>query len=97
MHSSLFIFKRPKKTKDLQVFFASLTHELKTPLASIKLQSEVIEESLNSNLDPLVHKLLRRLVQDTNKLETQMDKILQLSRIERGGELNLNSIELVSF
>lgn len=85
------------KTKSLQAFFASLTHELKTPLASIRLQGEVINEILESKQDPTLDKLIGRLINDTAKLETQMDKILQLSRIERGGELNLTSLSLVPF
>ncbi|MEA9356418.1 HAMP domain-containing sensor histidine kinase [Bacteriovorax sp. PP10] len=85
------------KTKSLQAFFASLTHELKTPLASIRLQGEVINEILESKNDPTLDKLIGRLIDDTAKLETQMDKILQLSRIERGGELNLTSLSLVPF
>jgi signal transduction histidine kinase len=92
----LFI-KDQKKTKSLQDFFASLTHELKTPLASIRLQSEVINEILVSKNDPALDKLVGRLIDDTAKLETQMDKILQLSRIERGGELNLTTLPLVPF
>lgn len=85
------------KTKSLQAFFASLTHELKTPLASIRLQGEVINEILESKNDPTLNKLIGRLIDDTAKLETQMDKILQLSRIERGGDLNLTSLSLVPF
>lgn len=89
-------FKDHRKTKALQSFFASLTHELKTPLASIRLQSEVITdvaETLNS--ERLV-KLTSRLIEDTANLETQMDKILQLSRLERGGTLNLKPIDLLT-
>lgn len=89
--------KDQRKTKSLQAFFASLSHELKTPLASIRLQSEVINEILASKNDPTLDKLSSRLIEDTGKLETQMDKILQLSRIERGGELNLTSLKLIPF
>jgi signal transduction histidine kinase len=89
--------KDQAKTKSLQAFFASLTHELKTPLASIRLQGEVINEILESKNDPTLDKLIGRLIADTAKLETQMDKILQLSRIERGGELNLTSLSLVPY
>lgn len=87
--------KDQRKTKSLQAFFASLTHELKTPLASIRLQGEVINEILESKNDPTLDKLISRLINDTTKLETQMDKILQLSRIERGGDLNTTSVSLV--
>lgn len=89
--------KDQKRTKALQDFFASLTHELKTPLASIKLQGDVISELIESKNDPQLLKLVNRLTSDTIKLETQMDKILQLSRIERGGQLNLSNVKLVPF
>ena len=83
--------KDQKKTKSLQDFFASLTHELKTPLASIRLQSEVITDMAeNKSLE----KLTKRLIEDTTNLEVQMDKILQLSRLERGGKLNITPVEL---
>jgi signal transduction histidine kinase len=87
--------KDTKKNKSLQAFFASLTHELKTPLASIKLQSEVINEILEQKKDPTLSKLFGRLINDTVKLEIQMDKILQLSRIERGGKLNTTRVALI--
>lgn len=86
-----------RKTKSLQAFFASLTHELKTPLASIRLQTEVMNEILSSKNDQTLNKLSSRLIEDTGKLETQMDKILQLSRLERGGELNLTTLKLIPF
>jgi signal transduction histidine kinase len=93
-----FLFVRDQnKTKSLQAFFASLTHELKTPLASIRLQGDVIHEILSSRNDPTLNKLIDRLIEDTSHLETQMDKILQLSRIERGGELNIVRIDLFNF
>lgn len=89
--------KDQRKTKSLQAFFASLTHELKTPLASIRLQGEVINEILASKNDNSLNKLSARLLEDTGKLESQMDKILQLSRIERGGELSLTSLKIIPF
>lgn len=89
--------KDQRKTKSLQAFFASLTHELKTPLASIRLQGEVINEILAAKNDTTLNKLSARLIEDTGKLESQMDKILQLSRIERGGELSLTSLKIIPF
>lgn len=83
-----------KKNHAMQAFFASLTHELKTPLASIKLQSEVIHEACHElNNDKLI-RLTERLIEDTGVLESQMDKVLHLSRIERAGTLNLEATDL---
>jgi len=82
-------YKDLRKTKSLQDFFSGLTHELKTPLASIRLQGEVLQEKLN--LDEGQAKLFERLIDDTQNLEIQMDKIIQLSRVERDRSLNLQS------
>lgn len=83
-----------KKTHSLQVFFASLTHELKTPLASIKLQSEVVHEASEDLKNEKLVRLTKRLIEDTGVLESQMDKVLHLSRIERDGELHLENCNL---
>lgn len=93
--SLFFLYLRDlKKSHAMQVFFASLTHELKTPLASIKLQGEVIHESAEDSGNQKLIKLTERLIEDTGILESQMDKLLQLSRLERGGGLNLTSVNL---
>ena len=82
-------YKDLRKTKSLQDFFSGLTHELKTPLASIRLQGEVLQEKLP--LDEKQAQLFERLIEDTQNLEMQMDKIIQLSRIERDQHLNLQT------
>lgn len=83
-----FFYQDHRKTKSLHAFFASLTHELKTPLASIRLQSQVMDEfieELEINLDQKkqIQKYSSRLLEGTSKLEEQLDKHLQLSRLER--------------
>ena len=88
-------FNDLRKTKSLQTFFSSLTHELKTPLASIRLQSEVLAEKIESN-NPEAKELAfaERLIEDTQNLEVQMDKIIQLSKMQRSGKLNLSKVNL---
>lgn len=94
-------FRDLKRSRALSSFFASLTHELKTPLASIRLQSEVIHEKLHDRLPAQeqadLHQLFDRMIEDTQYLEMELDKILQLSRVEQGGALNLIRIDLPSF
>ncbi len=97
-----FFFQDHKKTNSLHSFFASLTHELKTPLASIRLQSQVMDE----NIDDLnvsdeeknkIKKYSSRLLQDTIRLEDQLDKHLQLSRLEKDHYLQKEELNLKSF
>ena len=93
----LLYLKDQRQTHAWRVFFASLTHELKTPLASIRLQADAIASKMDSLPDQSMKKLTSRLIEDAKGLETRMDKILQLSRIEQGGELNLTLVDLRKF
>jgi signal transduction histidine kinase len=77
-----------KRARSLQAFFASVTHELRTPLTSIRLQAETIAEG---NPDP---SLVRRLMEDTLRLESQVERTLELARVEGGGKLFSQSIRL---
>lgn len=88
-----------KKTRALQALFASLTHELKTPLASMRLQAEVIRDMIADETHDhyKLTSLTTRLIQDTTKFEHELDKGLQLSRVEKDGELSLQPIDLERF
>ena len=87
-----------RRTKELQTFFSTLTHELKTPLASIRLQAEVLQESINSaNIDKeKVQKLISRLINESIKMENRMDKILQFNRLGKVNDLNMEPLDPVS-
>lgn len=89
-------FRDMQKTKAMQAFFASLSHELKTPLASMRLQVEVIKDLIEdeSHSHEQLSNLARRLIEDTAKLESELEKSLQLSRIEQDGTLTLVPISL---
>jgi len=93
-HTLLFL-KDQKKNKSLHNFFAGLTHELKTPLASIRLQSEVLSLEVEKTENDKIKTLTKRLIEDTVRLEDQLNKTLQLSRVERDGELNISSINML--
>jgi signal transduction histidine kinase len=77
-----------RRTNALRAFFASVTHELRTPLTSIRLQAESLADG--GNTSPLVE----RLLEDTSRLEGQVEKTLELARIEGGGELDLQPLPI---
>lgn len=100
MAMTYIFFQDHRKTKTLQSFFASLTHELKTPLASIRLQSQVLNDLVDTtNIDnkEKIQKYTTRLQEDTIRLENELDRHLQLSRLERNAPLNTVSISLINF
>ena len=81
------LFKvRQAFVKDIEVaqqqrnFILSITHELKSPLSSIKLMSETL---LKRELDkPTQQKLLRNTLDESNRLETLVENILLAAKIE---------------
>ena len=79
-HSShLYVFMDQRKSHAISAFFASLGHELKTPLASIRLQGQVISELAADREDLAPY--LERLNEDTEKLEIELEKILATIKI----------------
>ncbi|MBL9127731.1 MAG: HAMP domain-containing histidine kinase [Verrucomicrobiales bacterium] len=81
-----------RRARSLQAFFASVTHELRTPLAGIRLQAESLADL--DHRDPNVRTLLERLLDDTTRLETQVDRALELARVEGGGPVLTRPLDL---
>ena len=81
-------WREHRRARSMQAFFASVTHELRTPLTSIRLQAEAIAEG-EQRIE-----FAHRLLEDSNRLESQIDKTLELARIEGGGPLSEQSIPL---
>jgi signal transduction histidine kinase len=81
-------WRENRRARSMQAFFAAVTHELRTPLTSIRLQAEAIAEGDQRA------ELARRLLEDSHRLEDQIDKTLELARIEGGGPLSEQSIPL---
>jgi signal transduction histidine kinase len=83
-----------RRSRSIQAFFASLTHELRTPLTSIRLQAEALKDIED---DPRHQPFITRLLEDVERLEGQVQRSLELARIEGGGQLNLEPVQLRSF
>jgi signal transduction histidine kinase len=81
-------WRENRRARGMQAFFASVTHELRTPLTSMRLQAEAIAEGDQRA------ELAQRLLQDSYRLESQIDKTLELARIEGGGPLSEQAIPL---
>ena len=81
-------WREQQRVRAMQAFFAAVTHELRTPLTSIRLQAEAIAEGEQRA------ELARRLLEDTLRLGSQIDKTLELARIEGGGPLAEQAVPL---
>src|ERR1044072_5107054 len=83
---ALFYSARREQKRHAQVeeFFAAFTHDAKTALASLRLQAESLKEDLGANPNPL----LDRLLQDTLRLQLQLENSLFLVNLPTGRLLN---------
>jgi len=87
--SLLWLYLRDqRRTRASQAFFASVTHELRTPLTSIRLQAESLADAGSGS------PLIRRLLEDTSRLEAQVERTLELARLEGGGALDLQPLPI---
>jgi signal transduction histidine kinase len=87
-----FMIQEVRHKQRLQIFFSTFTHELKTPLASLRLQAESLKEDLQ---DSAHAKLVDRLVSDTDRLTIQLENSLFLAN-ERSREMLSEKISLES-
>jgi len=83
---ALYYYAKREQRRHAQVeeFFAAFTHDAKTALASLRLQAESLKEDLGANPNPL----LDRLLQDTLRLQLQLENSLFLVNLPTGRLLN---------
>jgi len=82
-YSNAFFMKQKKLSEMKSDFVNNMTHEFKTPIATISLASEML---MNKNIynDPLKTKLYATVIHDENiRLESQVEQVLKISLLDR--------------
>lgn len=67
-----------------QEFFSNASHELKTPITSIRGYTELFESGMVLN-DDMKQDFLKRIKKETLRMTSLVDDILMISRLESGG------------
>ena len=83
-----------KNNADLKrTFFGNASHELKTPLTSIKGFVELLEmQNKDNKLDPYI----KRIKSESERMQTLIEDMLSLSRLEETKEVKLEKVSLKS-
>lgn len=91
----LYIFRQKRLEKVKTDFINNMTHELKTPISSISLASQMLNDSsVNTNPKILGH-ISHVIVDETKRLSFLVDKVLQMSVFERGSTtMNFQEIDI---
>ena len=93
---AIVVILRQKRLSEVKTdFINNMTHELKTPISTIGLSSEVL---LNKDIhkDPeRIHRYAQIIKAENNRLESQVERVLQLAKLDKGEiELKKESINI---
>lgn len=89
MFTILTIVKQKKLSQMTTDFINNMTHEFKTPIATISLASNMLKKSkIIGKPEKIIH-YSSIIHQENVKLQNQVERVLQLARLERG-EIKLN-------
>jgi len=65
-------------------FIATISHELKTPLSSIKMSLKLLNDTRVGNMNEEQHELLNHIKEDSDRLLKITSELLDLSQVETG-------------
>ena len=101
----VYVLKNITKYKELDEaktnFIATISHELKTPLSSIKMSLKLLNDERVGNLNEEQNLLLNHITEDSDRLLKITSELLDLAQVETGNlQLNFvktDPLEIVNF
>ncbi|MGB2086329.1 MAG: sensor histidine kinase [Flavobacteriaceae bacterium] len=93
---SLYQILRQKKISEIKSdFINNMSHEFKTPIATINLAIDAIENPANINDKKKVSRYLKMMREENNRMQDQVENVLMISQLERGTTpINLSPLDL---
>lgn len=93
---AVYIVLRQKRLSEMKTdFINNMTHELKTPISSISLSSEVLLNPKIIEQPDRLQRYARLIFNEVRRLRLQVEKVLQLATLDRKQvDLQLNSLDL---
>jgi len=78
-----YYYKLLKLTSIKADFINNMTHEFKTPIATISLANEVLKKNIKTQNNEIYEKYIEIIRKENERLKTQVNRILQISLIEK--------------
>jgi two-component system phosphate regulon sensor histidine kinase PhoR len=96
---TILIILRQKKLSDIKNdFINNMTHELKTPISTISLASQMLRDNTVTNTPKSIEHISGIIFQESKRLTTQVEKVLQMAVFNEGKlklkfkEVNINAL-----
>jgi PAS domain S-box-containing protein len=71
--------------KQREDFIGVASHELKTPLTSLKAYTQVLENRFRTNADKSSHQIINKIDQQVNRIVIMINDMLDVSSLQAGG------------
>lgn len=82
---SLYQILQQKKISEIKSdFINNMSHEFKTPIATINLAIDAIENPLNIKDEKKVSRYLKMMREENKRMQDQVETVLMISQLERG-------------
>jgi signal transduction histidine kinase len=78
-----------KRDKEKTNFIATVSHEIKTPIASIKLSTKLLEDQRIGSLNAEQKQLIQNIKEDTSRVLKITSEVLSIAQME-SGKIQLN-------
>lgn len=95
VYTVMVVFKQKKLSEMKNDFINNMTHEFKTPIATISLASDSISNPMVINQPDKIRRFVDIIKQENKRMNAQVEKVLQMAQIDRKNvNLKLTDVNL---
>jgi two-component system phosphate regulon sensor histidine kinase PhoR len=92
---TLFIILKQKRLSEVQKdFINNMTHEFKTPIATISIAAEVLKNPKITEQPDRLRKYALIIIEETNRLKTQVESVLQIAVLNKEVKLKTEEVDM---